>query len=1050
MEICGGIAGFAGTTEATLSNCTVSGVNQISGTASVGGIAGRTYSSISNCTANVTTICEADLSKNEFYEIYLGGIAGYTTGNIENKSSATVSTIGNARGYVVMPKTSSDTIKILGVELGGINKYFVGGIAGYTSGYIINSRVDSSVKVKGAKVLYKNDTSKPDPKAFTCAGGLVGYKNSNQEASKNNGWNFNCYVSGYDNVGGIIGYNNKGKIIDIERTAEVYGSGENIGGIVGLNQGGDITNCKNKATVTRVQESIDSPYGENVGGIVGLNSGRNLINCHNEKSVTGDKNVGGIAGISYGGTITGCSNKNNVTGRDCSVVDLTEIEGNHLLIYYNISGSNATGTGGITGKIHGTTITKSYNDGIINCNFNGGGITGLCAGGTIKYCFNKKTVTNDGFDSGNANRLGGIVGAGNGLTLECSYNTGDIKGKTGWDNTPLASPVGGLIGFLVDDSSHFVTSVFETKYLKIDIGYLHLDSYHNSISYCYNAGSVIGHYKGAGQGSIFDIWDSVKSWLGNPNKENADENALRSRLWYNGGIVGFVAIGIDLDFSKDAFSTTTFTHNYYLQGKSESGGGRNGRNVNSQYQPLGEAAFKEKLYTWASTSGLPVPSGEPEAGKNIYNTTAPLQTETNEGYGYKGFGVLWWQIKDYVKLTSDMFMCSREDGKPDTYINFPTAAYNQTLIIDGKELNFKDAFNSCRINIAFTKPVSSSGCYRWIMMVPKGTHKIRGRTDFSEESQLFVNNQKQTPEKIEYTINIQNNTQLHIAPIIKFISADLNVEKISFVWDRRDTEAEAEKDLFSDYYDANHKKINKVRGYYDLDPNDSKATIKNGGKSISVYLDKFDQITANQPIRFYRFEYYTRSGPFWNYKYSGPYVVAEGTKSEDKAKAEQASGTMYIQVQNLVDILGNAAAKNYIPHTASVNMDYNINMWFDASDFGSAFTNAFNLKDSNLTWDIYVQKYQNGSWTNLKDLPYGKSDKKTNDNNEEVNNFNKDGYYSIYYKVKDEDISSSLAGVNYNDELRIAIYIKFKSKSAHSYFNVDNVKLHITYGPNIK
>lgn len=1044
----GGIVGY---TTAIVSKYKVEGNNTIiSGTAGVGGIAGRTNSSISNCSANIYTICATEFSnKNAIYELYIGGIVGYTTGKIEN-SSASVSNIGN--GNVIMPKRSSDEIEILGLELGGINKYFVGGIAGYTSGYITNSSVNNNVKVKGGKILYSNDTSKPDPKAFTCTGGLVGYKNSSQEA---NGWQINCYVSGYDNVGGIIGYNNNGKITNITRNTAVYGSGENIGGIVGLNKGGDITNCTNNATVTGIQESDSSPYGENVGGIVGLNSGKNIIKCHNNKTVTGDKNVGGIVGISYGALIDSCSNKNKITGKSNTLLNLSDIEGSDLLIFYNISGGNATGTGGIAGKIHGTTISKTYNDGVINCNFNGGGITGLCAGGTIKYCFNKNTVTNQGIGyDGSNNRLGGICGAGNALTMECCYNIGNVTGKTGWGNTPLASPVGGLVGFLVDDSSYLATSVFTTKYLKIDLGYLHLDSYHNSISYCYNAGSVKGHYSGAGEGSIFDIWDQIKNMLGNLNKENADENEIRSRLWYNGAIVGYVGVGIDIDLSKEAFSTTTFTHNYYLSGSSESGGGRNGRNVNSQYQPLGETAFKEKLYNWASTSGVTVPSGENDAGKYIYNTVAPLQTNL----GYKGYGILWWQIQDYVKLTSNIFMCSREDGKQDTYINFPNAAYNQTIHINGKTINFRNVgFNSCRITKGFNQPVKSSGCYRWIMMVPKGTYKIKGTTDFSEESQLFVNNNKQSPEKVEYSINIQNNTQLHIAPIIKFISAELNAENINVVWDRINTDVEAESKWFSDIYDANHNKINKVRGYYELDPNDSKATIKNGGKSVSVYLDKYDQLTARQPIRFYRFEYYTREQVRpsiwaweWYYRYNGPYVTNEGTDSGKKGKAEQASCTIYVKVQNLVDLLGDNAAKNYIPHTAQVNMNYNINMWFEAGDFGSLWTNAFNLKDSNLTWNISIQKYANGNWTNIKSIPYGKSERVTNSDNKVVNGFDKDGYYSVYYGVNNEDISGSLADVKYNDELRIAIHVTFKSVSAHSYFNVNSAKLNITYGPNIK
>lgn len=625
------------------------------------------------------------------------------------------------------------------------------------------------------------------------------------------------------------------------------------------------------------------------------------------------------------------------------------------------------------------------------------------------------------------------------------YNIGDIIGKTGWTNSPLASPVGGLVGFLVDDSSYLTTDVYTTKYLEIDLTYINLGSYHNKISYCYNAGNVKGHYSGAGEGSIFDIWDNIKQWLGSSSKDDISEDAIRSRLWYNGAIVGYVGIGIDIDLSSDPLSTTTFIYNYYLQGSSESGGGRNGRTKSEEYQPLEENAFKEKLYNWANTL-------KPE-NEYIYNTTAPVETDK----GYKGYGILWWQINDYVKLTFDMFMCSREEGKEDSYINFPNANYNQTIHINNSSINFKNVgFNSCRIVSAFEQPVKSSGCYRWIMMIKKGTYTIKGTTDFGQKSILFVNNRKQVPEGEEYSVNIQNNTQIHIAPIITFVSAELNTENITVVWDRRDIDVNAENEWFSDWYDANHNKIRDVKGYFDLDPGDSKATIKNSGKSVSVYLDKYDQYSKNQPIRFYRFEYYTRKWKieypdywFGHYVYYGPNVVEKGTEAPEKANADQASCTIYINVQNLVDLLGDDAAKNYIPHTAQVNMDYNINMWFDAGDFGSWFTNPAGLKNSGLEWNISIQKYENGNWKSIKALPYGKSKKITNDNSEEVTKFNKDGYYSIFYGVDSEDISGSLSDVKYDDELRIAIYVVFKSKSAHSYFNVDSAKLDITYGPNI-
>lgn len=212
---------------------------------------------------------------------------------------------------------------------------------------------------------------------------------------------------------------------------------------------------------------------------------------------------------------------------------------------------------------------------MILCNLNGGGIVGNCSGGIIEYCFNQNTVTNQDPNhpelNSHRNRLGGICGAAADLFLCGCYNVGDVTGHTSWDNTPLLSPTGGLVGLLIDDGSYIKSNPYTTKYLNIDVTYFDLGSIHNTICYNYNAGNIKGHYSGAGEGSIFDIWDKIKQWLGSSSKDDISEDVLRSRLWYNGAIVGYVAVNIDLDLSKSFASTTNFVFNYYLQGSSESG-----------------------------------------------------------------------------------------------------------------------------------------------------------------------------------------------------------------------------------------------------------------------------------------------------------------------------------------------------------------------------------------------------------------------------------------------------------------------------------------------
>jgi len=468
----GGIAGYI---ESSISDSSANSVGEITGTERVGGIAGHITSSISNCSASVNTIKNANFSESKYYELCIGGIAGYTTGVIQN-TSISVTTVGN--GNVTMKKAGSIFVDYIGIEVKDINKYSIGGIAGYTNSNITGTTINNNVEIKGGKVLVG---ASEDEKAFTAAGGRVGYKKSNQYVDSS--WAIDCYVSGDDNVGGIIGYNEAGSINGIERKSDVYGSGDNVGGIVGLNTGGTISWCKNKAVVT----GVSSSYGENVGGIVGLNNGANIENCINENTVNGNKNVGGIAGLAYGGKIESCGNINTITGKKNT---------NNLNIWYYTGPETCTGTGGITGKIHGTIITRCYNNADIICNFNGGGITGLVNSGKIEYSYNSATITNSQETTVlKSNRLGGIAGAGNSIYIDSCYNIGNIIGRE--DSNVLSSGMGGIIGTVVDNSWYLYIGSTEpfpnSKYLsEIKIPAVKWGETDNSIINCYNTGRIYG------------------------------------------------------------------------------------------------------------------------------------------------------------------------------------------------------------------------------------------------------------------------------------------------------------------------------------------------------------------------------------------------------------------------------------------------------------------------------------------------------------------------------------------------------------------------------
>jgi hypothetical protein len=139
-----------------------------------------------------------------------------------------------------------------------------------------------------------------------------------------------CYVkgnvSGFRNVGGICGTNDRGgKITNCYTTGSVSGD-TCVGGICGSNyyisdNGGSITNCYTTASVS------GSSY---VGGICGQNKeNANITNCYATGNVSGDGYVGGICGVNVG----------EIT--DCYAVVSVSVTGNGVF-------------GFITGKNYGT------------------------------------------------------------------------------------------------------------------------------------------------------------------------------------------------------------------------------------------------------------------------------------------------------------------------------------------------------------------------------------------------------------------------------------------------------------------------------------------------------------------------------------------------------------------------------------------------------------------------------------------------------------------------------------------------------------------------
>ena len=118
----------------------------------------------------------------------------------------------------------------------------------------------------------------------------------------------NCYaeggsVSGGSSVGGLVGENYYGLIINSYTTGSVSGA-EDVGGLVGFNDSDtEIYNCYSRSSVTG---------GDHVGGLVGWNYGI-IADCYYTGSVSGDNCVGGLVGYKHY-TVTNCYAKAVVSG----------------------------------------------------------------------------------------------------------------------------------------------------------------------------------------------------------------------------------------------------------------------------------------------------------------------------------------------------------------------------------------------------------------------------------------------------------------------------------------------------------------------------------------------------------------------------------------------------------------------------------------------------------------------------------------------------------------------------------------------------------------
>ena len=109
-------------------------------------------------------------------------------------------------------------------------------------------------------------------------------------------------IVGWSFVGGIIGYNLNGVVLNCYNTGAVNGRNF-VGGVVGYNSG----------TVSTCYNTGDVSGQDKVGGVVGEFDG-SVSNCYNTGDVSGQDKVGGVVGYYSSGTVSTCYNAGDVTG----------------------------------------------------------------------------------------------------------------------------------------------------------------------------------------------------------------------------------------------------------------------------------------------------------------------------------------------------------------------------------------------------------------------------------------------------------------------------------------------------------------------------------------------------------------------------------------------------------------------------------------------------------------------------------------------------------------------------------------------------------------
>ena len=285
-----------------------------------------------------------------------------------------------------------------GVQVtGGAAGLYIGGLAGFNSGLIIDSHATGDV-----------DWCQVGWRACWVELWIRGRQQDKREHGQRR-------VTGTGNlVGGLVGWNN-GPISSSHATGDVDGV-RWVGGLVGSNFGAGGVNRISGSTAGGAVTGT----GNLVGGLVGFNNGP-ISSSHATGDVDGATYVGGLVGSNGG-----AGGVNRISG--------------------STAGGAVTGStdfvGGLVGWNNGP-ISGSHATGDVNGSASVGGLVGLNNGADGVNKISGSTASGAVTGTGTGGQIGGLVGWNNG-PISSSHATGTVSGSR---------TVGGLVGSSYDDDA---------------------------------------------------------------------------------------------------------------------------------------------------------------------------------------------------------------------------------------------------------------------------------------------------------------------------------------------------------------------------------------------------------------------------------------------------------------------------------------------------------------------------------------------------------------------------------------------------------------------